>query len=354
MPVTYGIPARRIAGAALGVTVAATGLAMSSCGAPNVVGNPHPQADASPAAASTGGQAARGPFAPLTGEPATAARAARPVVALPIAGPHPRGLRQADVVYEEITSPIRYLAVFQSQAAANVGPITATRPADGMIVGVLHAAVGYSGGTPGFITVLDHQHVTDMGAGAHASLYHDGPDGLTTSTTRFIAGSARTAPELFPFRGEGLLASHELASAGTWRAASVTIRMPGAPTQQWRYDAAARSWRRTAGGPSASVANLVVQHVQYKQVFLSHRDGITVPSARVFGSGTAVVLSNTARTSATGPQGLAVRAAWSKPGAADLMNFTDARHAPVEFAPGRTWIILAPPGTQVSTRQARP
>jgi hypothetical protein len=67
-----------------------------------------------------------------------------------------------------------------------------------------------------------------------------------------------------------------------------------------------------------------------------------------------VVLSSTSGTSAAGPLGLAVHATWRKPGAGDLTNFTDSQGGPLAFAPGRTWIILAPPGTEVATSRGRP
>lgn len=352
MPVTPRLSARRGASLALGSTAVAVGLALSACGAPDVVGHPSARSSGASAQPVSTGNAGHGPFAPLTGLPASAAQVARPAVALAIAGAHPRGLGRADIVYEEISSPIRYVALFQSHQASRVGPITSTRPADGMIAGVLHAAVGYDGGTPGFISVLDHQQVRDMGAGTRPSLYRDGPSGVTTSTAGFETTRARAAPQFFPFRGEGLLASHQLAGPGTWRAARAEVRMPGAAAEQWRYDTAARLWRRTAGGPAVSVANLIVQRVQYKQVFLSHRDGTTAPSARVLGAGHAIVLSNTVQTSVTGPLGLAVRATWAKPGVADLTIFSSAGGGAVDFAPGRTWVILAPPGTRVTTSRS--
>jgi hypothetical protein len=357
MAATAGIPARWLAGATRWVTAAAAGLMLSSCGAPNVIGRAAAPArsSATPAGSSAAASpAAAGPFAPLTGAPVSAARARRPAVALAIAGAHPAGLAQADVVYEEISTPIRYLAVFQSGQAANAGPITGTRPADGMIVSVLHAVVGYDGGTPGFIDVLHHQQVTDMGASTHAPLYRPGPTGLIANTAGFQRAHASPPPALFSFRGEGLNTSAQLATSGTWRAASLRIRIPGQPPQRWRYDAAAKCWQPGQGPPATCAANLVVQIVIYKQVYLSHRYGITAPSARVFGAGAAVVLSNTAKTSMSGPQGLAVHALWTKPGAADLTNFTDRQGSPVEFAPGRTWIILAPLGSRVSTSPGRP
>ncbi|HEY7145151.1 MAG TPA: DUF3048 domain-containing protein [Streptosporangiaceae bacterium] len=348
MAATSGTPARGGTGTARRVTAAALGLMITSCGAPNVVG-PGVRAASPAGPAGIASPAQTGPFAPLTGTPAPADVASRPAVALAIAGSHPTGLSQADVVYEEISSPIRYLAVYQSRQAASAGPVTGTRPADGMIVSVLHAAVGYSGGTTGFIDVLHHQHVTDMGTGTHPALYRDGAAGLTVDTARLRQRRASPPPALLPFRGEGLVTSRQLASSGTWRPASVRIDIPGQQPQRWRYDAASRCWQVTAGPPAGCVANLIIQTVPYKQVFLSHRTGVTVPSARVLGAGRAVVLSSTAVTSLSGQQGVAVHATWTKPGAGDLTNFTSPKGDPVEFAPGRTWVILVPPGTRAVT-----
>ena len=67
-------------------------------------------------------------MAPLTGLTVTAATAQRPAVAVAVAGSDPVGLGSADLVFEEMTSPVRYLAVFQSAQARQVGPVTSTRP----------------------------------------------------------------------------------------------------------------------------------------------------------------------------------------------------------------------------------
>jgi hypothetical protein len=352
MAAISGAPPRRGVVAARVAAAAAAGLMVTACGAPNVAG---PAASSlAPATSPAGGissasPAPTGPFAPLTGAPESAAQAGQPAVALAIAGSHPTGLAQADVVYEEISTPIRYLAVYQSGRSRDAGPITSTRPADGMIASVLHAGVGYSGGTPGFIDVLHNQNVADLGASTHASYYHNGANGLTVNTAKMQRQQASEPPELFSFRGEGLADSHQLASRGVWRTASVRLAMPGQQPQRWRYDAAAKCWRPPSGTPSACPANLVVQLVPYKQVFLSHRTGATAPSARVFGGGKAVIFSSTTATSASGRAGLAVHATWTKPGAADLTNFSDAAGEPAALAPGRTWVILVPLGTKVIT-----
>ena len=131
----HPVGAARFTAAAGLATVAGLALAACSQGPANPV---NPAAVSSPAAASTGpvqGKAGQGsparPIAPLTGLPAaSAADTTRPAVALAVAGSSPQGLRSADVVFEEITTPVRYIAVYQSQTAAGVGPITTTRPVE--------------------------------------------------------------------------------------------------------------------------------------------------------------------------------------------------------------------------------
>ena len=95
-------------------------------------------------------------------------------------------------------------------------------------------------------------------------------------------------------------------------------------------------------------ANIVVQNVPYKTVFLSRKYGLTTTSARVIGSGSALMLSE------TGTAGTAVKGTWSKPGIHDVTNYLDANNRPVGFQRGSTWVILAPPGTRVSTAGGRP
>ena len=171
----HPVGAARFTAAAGLATVAGLALAACSQGPANPV---NPAAVSSPAAASTGpvqGKAGQGsparPIAPLTGLPAaSAADATRPAVALAVAGSSPQGLRSADVVFEEITTPVRYIAVYQSQTAAGVGPITTTRPADGRMLSVLHPLFGYAGGSGAAVRILDKTKVTDLGGLRYPSL----------------------------------------------------------------------------------------------------------------------------------------------------------------------------------------
>jgi hypothetical protein len=284
-----------------------------------------------------------GPAAPLTGLGTTAAVAQRPAVAVAVAGPDPAGLGSADLVFEEVTSPLRYLGVFQSGEAPAVGPVTSTRPADGQVLSVLHPLIGYAGGTSAFISVLDATKVIDDGYAGHPSLYSAGPGGLTVSTAALAAAGRSDGPPpgLFSYRAPG----QSLASAREGHPTSVRVQIPGEPAQQWSFDPRTDRWVETAGGPRVSVANLIVQVVAFKTVYLSRKYGLTVPSARVLGTGPVTVFSGAAPGH---PGGTAATGLWRKPGLAAVTDYLDAADVPMNFEPGPTWVVLAPAGTRTS------
>jgi hypothetical protein len=326
-----------------------TGLAVAGCatGAPNPVGSPGASAQATPTGASRTVSSGR-PLAPLTGLPVASAKdAARPAVALDVAGTNPQGLAAADVVFEEAASPVRYIAIYQSREATGVGPITSTQPTDRTALAVLHPLIGYNGAAvPYFITLLDKAKITDVSYSRRPSLYASGGAGLTTSTQAIwgAASGATAPPPLFSYRGTGP-AGGPLAGRES-RPTRVTVAIPGLGTQDWVFSQKADRWLLTAGGPKVQAANLVVQMVRYKQITASHRLGIVVQSAQVIGSGKAEVFSG---STSGGSGGTAATGTWSKPHTSDLTNYFDTSGAPMAFLPGPTWIILAPPGTHVST-----
>jgi hypothetical protein len=284
-----------------------------------------------------------GAVAPLTGLTVPASTAHRPAVAVAVAGSNPVGLGSADLVLEEMTSPVRFLAVFQSAQPAQVGPVAATRPVDGQALSVIHPVTGYDGGTSSFISVLDASKIIDASYANHASAYASGLVGLTVSTAALAAagGSDTPPPEVLPYR----TAATTMASTGESHPTSVRIDLPGQAAQQWTFDTRADRWTETTGGPRVSVANLIVQIVPFKTVYLNRKYGETTQSARVIGSGAATVFSG--RTPG-GTAGTSAAGGWQKPGMATVTNYFDAAHLPMSFAPGPTWIILAPAGTTTS------
>ncbi len=356
MPAGWTISARGAAAA----LAAVAGLAIGGCaGGPSDFIAPAAQRTTTPAAPGPSGSAAPSapasstPLAPLTGLPATSARAAgRPAVALPLSGGQLQGLGSADVVFEEMTSPLRYIAVFQSHDDSSVGPVGQTRPTDAQVLSVLHPLTAYNGGTPSFVRVLDKTQVVDVGSVRYPSLYHPGAQGPTVSTNE-VRGSARDSapPQLFTYQGSGVGEEAGFASIGAWRTSSLRMAAPGQATETWVFGARSHLWRLVSGGPAVRVANIVVQKVPYKTVFLSHKYGLTTTSARVIGAGGAIILS------AMGPPGRSVGAAvkgtWSKPGIHQVTNYLDAGGGPVGFQRGTTWVILAPPGTKISTAGSR-
>src|SRR5580693_6848598 len=158
----------RAGGLAAGLAVL-TGLAVTGCGQappdpvrPGISSSTFPSGPATPSASAA---ASSRPLQPLTGLPAAStADATRPAVALMVSGTNPQGLSSADVVYEEISSPVRYIAIYQSSLTATVGPITTTNPTDREALAVLHPLTGYDGAAAGFfIKLLDATKITDAG-----------------------------------------------------------------------------------------------------------------------------------------------------------------------------------------------
>jgi hypothetical protein len=329
-------------------------LAVAGCEASPADLMQHAASTQSPAAAASAsaGRAPRTWVAPLTGLPARGARAAgRPAVAVPVSGSQPQGLGSADVVYEELTSPLRYVAIFQSRDGS-VGPVGQTRPTDAQALSVLHPLAAYDGGTPSFIRVLDASDVVDVGYASHPALYRQSAQGPTVSTSQVQQAARGTAPpQLFTYQGSGVGDAPAFASTGVRRAATLRVTAPGQATQVWTFDARAHSWRQVAGGPAVRATNVVVQDVPYKTVYLSRKYGLTTTSARVVGSGSALVVSETGGTA--GSSGTAVKGTWSKPGLRAVTAYLDARNSPVGFQRGSTWVILAPAGTQAVTSGGR-
>jgi hypothetical protein len=329
-------------------------IALAACSAANGVvpkaghsglasGSPSSSAAGNIKATAVPDNQAAGPVAPLTGLPVSATTAQRPAVAVAVVGPDPVGLNAADLVYEDLTSPVRYLAVYQSNEASQAGPVTSTRPEDGPALSVMHPLTGYDGGTSSFVSVLDTTKIIDDGYLRNPSFYSAGSHGVTVSTAAIVASGKSNGPppRLFSYRkpGDSLASTHET------HATEVQVNVPGQLTEQWNFDAKTDRWVYTAGGSQVSVANLIVQIVPFRTVYLNRRYGETAQSARVTGIGHATVFSGTAPG---GGGGTAAAGTWSKPGLAAVTNFFGAADRPMNFEPGPTWVVLAPVGTQTS------
>ena len=84
------------------------------------------------------------------------------------------------------------------------------------------------------------------------------------------------------------------------------------------------------------MANLIVQTVAYKAVTLKNPLR-SAQSARILGRGSCAAFSGGSYTTCH----------WYKRSPTALTGYTDAAGAVLRFAPGPSWVLLTPPGTQV-------
>ena len=290
--------------------------------------------------------------APLTGLPVgDEAVGDRPAVAVAVSvrqpAPPAKGLDAADVIYEEIgrRGPARLLALFHSTDTDRVGPVTTTRPLDPKLLSVAAPLYAHKGGSTGFLQQVANSDLVDVSYAEHPRAYNgDGapgttPDALFTSTRKLRrAGASDLAPPpaLFVHASAG----QQLAGEGLTAAATLRVPLPG-PDAVWRWDTESGQWRRDDGSGIEAVAdNVVVQQVRYKKVRLRYPSGRIVRSALPVGSGRVHVVSSDR----------SARGTWYKPFGKTVTNYADAAGVPMRLTPGRTWVMLAPWGTETTVR----
>lgn len=300
-----------------------------------------PTVTPSSAAPTSSTPAVTGTF-PLTGlgvsnKTAASARAMAVALSASYGQPQPTGANLADTVYVEYSDTLRMLALYQSKAAPQIGPVAQTRPVDGPILGLFQPGFANNGGPAGFVSQLDQATLSDLSPAHDPAAYTTTASGLTTSTDALRKTTATTPAPTTLLTFAGATSSLDPAARAVH---TVTVpAVAGFPAVTWTYDAKSGTWHTTDQVMSAgSPTNLIFQQVSYKGVQLHHPGGAFVPSAHVFGSGVATVLS--------GPN--AVTGVWTKPGNTAVTIYADSKGVPLSFRPGVTWVLLIPSGTQVT------
>ncbi|MDI1465135.1 DUF3048 domain-containing protein [Catellatospora sp. KI3] len=284
------------------------------------------------------------PRAPLTGVETDEASAARTSVLVPIeigtGAAAPVGLDKADLVGLEYAegSLLRATAVYQSQAAAKVGPVAAVRPTDLKLFNQLRPFVAHDH------TVaqgwLDTLKSTNLPAGTPSTR----KAAFTTVSGRVYANAASLqSPTASASALPSALFQHaqrgeSLAATGLDAVTAVTVQVAGHATLTWRFDEATKRWQTTVGGVPVATANLVLMTVPYKkkQVNALHR---TVSLAEIGGTGTARVFG----------AGQVVTSTWSKVGGLDsALNLLGPSQSLVRLATGPTWVLLLPATAKVT------
>jgi hypothetical protein len=312
----------------LGVVLLAT-----ACGGGSTVSlqpaSPVPSSAAPTAAAAAPVTAA--PTAPLTAQATTAAIAKRPAVVVSVRLSTAVGLDRADLVFQEYETPsvLRAVAVFQSQDATAVGPVTGVRPLDPALLPILRPLYANTGGASGTEELLAKAKVSQV---TSSSVFTSSSAGVTTSTAGVLAATpagSQAPPAVLTHASSGEAFTTSMARS----ARSLTITAPGSASETWTYSASTRRWTR-AGSPSVAVSNLVVQTVEYKTVRLRDPDR-DAQSARVLGQGSCSAFSGATYTPCS----------WNKRSATAVTNYVDHASVPLRFAAGPTWVVLAPAGT---------
>ncbi|WP_435971317.1 DUF3048 domain-containing protein [Streptomyces sp. Qhu_M48] len=281
---------------------------------------------------------ARSPFTGLPARPA-------PVLAVKIdnvgpARPH-TGLGAADLIYVEQVEAgqTRLLAVYSSRLPDRVGPVRSARESDiELLTQFGDPALAYSGSQTALKPLL-------RAAPLHALPQEDAP-------RAFVRSAARAAPHnLYLLPGRALAAAPGTGPAqdigfrfgpapeGGTPVRERTVRYPAAryaftwsaPDKAWRVAMDGRPARTTDTGP-LKPATVVIQYVDIRPSRFHDFLGSVSPYTESVGSGTAVVLRD----------GRAHEARWSRPAATEGTAFTTPGGAPLAFAPGQVWVVLAP------------
>ncbi|MGH9124450.1 MAG: DUF3048 domain-containing protein [Acidimicrobiales bacterium] len=352
---------QRFARRRAGVVMVAVSLVLAGCGAKRAASSRHSD-PSSTSASSTSTTMPGPPVDPLTGQaPANPADLHRPALVVKIDNVDPArpqaGVDDADVVYEEeVESQLtRLMAVYQSADAAQVGPVRSTRTSDIDIVSALNRPLyAYSGGNTGFVQQLDAAPIADVGATTYGEPYyfmagpHDSPHNLYARTADLFQLASKAGgppPPLFNYRAAAAPAT----GAGAIPAAKVTLSF-GMETSLWTWNASAQVWERTQDGTpdvmqdgtQLVAANVIVQMTPYTTDGVASGEGIDppppIPKALTVGAGTC--------TAFTG--GDMIPCNWSKASATAVTQYTDLAGAPIQLAPGKTWVELAPIGTPVA------
>ncbi|WP_426593093.1 DUF3048 domain-containing protein [Cellulomonas sp. McL0617] len=292
---------------------------------------------------------------PLTGLGAPEV-AVRPALAIKIensgdARPQ-TGLDQADNVWEEVVEGgiSRFVAVFDSQVPAEVGPIRSVRPMDPAIVAPMHGLIAFSGGQPIFVNALKAAGVQTISQDAGAPGFYrkkgvgPAPHNVYGTPQKFWdqAAADRTSPPpaQFVFAKK---ADSATAVAGGTPAGTVSVHLSGYAKPTWSWDPTSSTYLRSEGSTPAIVrsgaritaTNIITLTVHLVNSGTVDPAGNPVPETILQGTGDGTLSSG----------GKYVAVTWKKGSVGEVLTLTAADGTPATLAPGATWIELVPTGT---------
>jgi Protein of unknown function (DUF3048) N-terminal domain/Protein of unknown function (DUF3048) C-terminal domain len=249
------------------------------------------------------------------------------------------GLRSADLMY---VIPVeggltRFMAVFSSHVPPVVGPVRSARESDlDLLRQFGRPALAWSGAAPHLVPFIERAPLTSLYALKVGGYYRDdrrvAPYNLFASTSQLL----REAPKASQARDIGFRFGP--LPGGGEKTASYAVKYPAA-SYSFRWSASQKRWLAWIDGAPAQAteggqlggSTVVIQYTQIATSrFLEY--GGRPPYAKSTGTGRAVVLRD----------GRAYTVRWSRPSLAVGTTYTLPDGKRMNFAPGQTWVVLAP------------
>ncbi len=256
-------------------------------------------------------------IAALTGEPTSAAIAARPIVAVKIDNfriARPQwGLDVADAVIEEnVEGVTRFIGLFQTRLPAQVGPVRSARTADLDLLNMMNRPIfGYSGANVGVTQWVRSAEssgvVVDFSAQRRPcysrSPERPGPHNLLIDPTCAVSSS----PTAGPARPLWTIDAAWRPGNGVASSADSTFQVPmDGVVVEWTWDAGASRYLRSQDGqPHVAVSGQRITARTVVEVLVHHVPSVVdarSPHPVTVGSGNAVVHRN----------GRAIPVTWSR------------------------------------------
>jgi hypothetical protein len=286
----------------------------------------------------------------LSGLPGTAGK---PVIAIKIDDTppaHPQtAVDGADIVYVEAVEggATRLMAVFQSTLPDVVGPVRSGRESDLEVLAAYgKVALVYSGAQGGVEALI---------RASPQRAFEEGAAGFFRSSARHAPYNLYMAPQKLLAAHPNLPTAHDIGFvfgapiAGGKPATYLSANMSSYVTYSFAYDASGQRWLASIGkrastqtdGQPLWATNVLVQEVTVTSSRFHDILGLNTPRSHTVGSGKFWLAR---------PDGTVFTGTWTRESALSPTRYVDASGVPVTFAPGRTWVVLAPKGNGVTVR----
>lgn len=283
-------------------------------------------------------------LSPLTGLVVTKEQQARPVTGVMIENsPDARpqsGIDQSGVVFEAIAEAgiTRFLALYQDNNPAVVGPVRSARPYYLDFAMTFDAGYAHVGGSPDALQRIKEIGVKDLDQFFNSAAYRRdskrfAPHNVYTSLDQLLQLSATKGWTSSSFTPLSRKDKESPSAAPTAKSIDFAISS-GQYNVHYDYDPAKNIYMRSEGG-AVHVDNETKAQLSPKVVvalampYSLMADGYH-SQYQTTGTGNMIIFQD----------GVAIPGTWSKPGIKDQFVFKDAAGAEVKLNPGQTWFTL--------------